>query len=179
MHLILGKKQVLLAGLVAILGLAVFVNWYFLGDSRRPDIAGSNGVTEAEQKNDGSAQLVGALTEDEYFASVRLSRDTARQESLETLNAVLVNAGEGAENTADTAAAIEAISKAAVMENDIESLVSGKTGGGCVAVISDNAVDVVVSSGALNESNVLTISDIVSEVCGDQYENVRISGTAG
>ena len=64
------------------------------------------------------------------------------------------------------------------MESDIESLVVGKIGADCVAVIADNSVDVVVTKAALNDGNVLAISDVVSQVCGDAYENVRISSAS-
>ena len=65
------------------------------------------------------------------------------------------------------------------METDIESLVTGKTGSDCVAVISENAVEIVVPSAALTDMNVLTISDVVNEVCSGKYENIKISGAVG
>ena len=61
------------------------------------------------------------------------------------------------------------------METDIENLVAAAVGGECIAVVSDNAVDVVVGEDRLDDASVLRIHEIVSEVCGNSYENVRIS----
>lgn len=174
MHIIFGKKQLLLAALVAILGLAVFINWYCSG-SGGFHLPGA--PSEEAESRDSAAEYVNGLTEEEYFASVKLTRDNARDDALEELQAVIANAGDDGEAAAASQKAIEEIGEQAKMESDIESLVAGKTGSGCVAVISEDSVDVVVSGSALNDGNVLTISDVISQVCGDRYENIRISGT--
>ena len=178
MHLLLGKKQIVLAALVAALGLAVFVNWYYTGTDTTlyPEGQQSDSGISADIP-DGHAQLVGNTDDTEYFASVRLTRDSARADALDELQAVLTSAAAGAD-VSDTEKAIENLSSVIKMETDIESLVSGKTGSECVAVISENSVDVVVPTAALSDMNVLTISDVVNEVCAGKYENIRISGTA-
>ncbi len=175
MHVLIGKKQIVIAALVAALGLAVFVNWYY-SDGTRLFPGASTEPSQADP--DGAAQYVNGLSDEEYFASVRMNRDSARGEALEELQAVLSQAVEDSEAASSTAKAIEQMSAEAKMESDIESLVSGKIGSACVAVISDNSVDVVVTKTALNDGNVLAISDVVSQVCGDGYENVRVSATA-
>lgn len=180
MHVLLGKKQIILAALVAALGLAVFVNWYYTGSDTQlfPEGAVAEEDKQRTDNSAGDAQLVANTDEDEYFSSAKLTRDAARASSLEELNAVLTNAGSETPAAADTAAAIEEISNIMKMETDIESLVTGKTGSDCVAVISSNSVDVMVSSSALSDTNVLTISDVVNEVCAGKYENIKISGIA-
>ena len=175
MHVLIGKKQIVIAAMVAALGLAVFVNWYY-SDGTRLFPGASTGPTQADP--DGAAQYVNGLSDEEYFASVRMNRDSARGEALEELQAVLSQSVEDSEAAVSTAKAIEQMGAEAKMESDIESLVSGKIGAACVAVISDNSVDVVVTKTALNDSNVLAISDVVSQVCGEGYENVRVSATA-
>lgn len=177
MHLLLGKKQIVLAALVAALGLAVFVNWYYTGtdttlypEGQQSDSGMSSDIP------DGHAQLVGNTDDEEYFASVKLTRDSARADALDELQAVLTSAGTEAD-TAAASKAIEELSAVIKMEADIENLVCGKTGSECVAVISENSVDVVVPTAALSDMNVLTISDVVNEVCAGKYENIKISGT--
>ena len=172
MHVLIGKKQIVIAALVTALGLAVFVNWYY-SDGTRLFPGASAEPSQADP--DGAAQYVNGLSDEEYFASVRMNRDSARGEALEELQAVLSQAVEDSEAAASTARTIEQMSAEAKMESDIESLVSGKIGAACVAVIADNSVDVVVSSGRLNDDAVLQINDIIRKVCGTQYENVRIS----
>lgn len=179
MHVLLGKKQIVLAALVAALGLAVFVNWYYSGTQTEifPEGSAENGISA--DAPDGEAQYVSGGDDGEYFASVKLQRDTAHAETIDELQAVLTSAGEGSEAAVSTAKAIETISNVIKMETDIESLVSGKTGSECVAVISENSVEVVVPTASLNDSNVLTISDVVNEVCNGKYENIKISGAVG
>ncbi|MBR3767474.1 MAG: SpoIIIAH-like family protein [Clostridia bacterium] len=181
MHVLLGKKQIVLAALVAALGLAVFVNWYYAGTDTEifPEggITPDNGISV--EAPDGEAQYVGNTDNGEYFASVKLQRDAAHASAIEELQTVLTSAGEESDAAVSTAKAIEEISNVIKMETDIESLVTGKTGNECVAVISENSVEIVVPSAALNDTNVLTISDVVTEVCAGKYENIKISGAVG
>lgn len=173
MHILLGKKQILIALLVTALGLAVFINWYYSDGTRL--FPGSSSRQSETESSDGAAQYVNGLSDEEYFATVRMNRDSARGEALEELQAVLAEAVEDSDTAESTAKAIEKMSAEVKMESDIESLVSVKIGADCVAVISDNAIDVVVTKTALNDGNVLAISDVVSQVCGDGYENIRVS----
>lgn len=181
MHMILGKKQIVLAALVAALGLAVFVNWYYTGTDTEifpeGDASGNSGISV--DAPDGEAKYVGGSEDSDYFASVKLQRDMAHADALEDLQTVLTSAGEGSESATVTASAIEEISAVIKMETDIESLISGKTGSECVAVISDNSVDVLMPSSTLTDSNVLAISDVINEVCHGKYENIKISAAAG
>ena len=175
MHILIGKKQIVIAALVTALGLAVFVNWYYSDGTR---LFPGTSSESSQPDSDGAAQYVNGLSDEEYFATVRMNRDSARGDALEELQAVMAQAVEDSDAAANTAKAIEQLSAEAKMETDIEGLVSGKIGTDCVAVISDNSVDVVVTKTALNDSNVLAISDVVSQVCGEVYENVRVSATA-
>lgn len=181
MHVLLGKKQIVLAALVAALGLAVFVNWYYSGTETEifPEGSADPDSGISVDAPDGEAQFVSGSDEGEYFASVKLQRDTAHADAIDELQAVLTSAGEGSEAAVNTAKAIENISSVIKMETDIENLVTGKTGSECVAVISENCVEIVVPTANLNDTNVLTISDVVNEVCNGKYENIKISGTVG
>ncbi len=73
---------------------------------------------------------------------------------------------------------IAALTQAAKLQTDIESLVSAQVGGECVAVAGENGLEVIVSKGALTEENVLRISDIVRGVCGSTFENVRVAAVS-
>lgn len=175
MHVLIGRKQIVLSALAVMLGLAVFINWYFSdsGTELTPE-----GAAPAEEQNDvGEIELVNADADD-YFASVRLQRAEARDESLEQLRNVLAQEDADGEKAVQTAAMIDAIASAGKRESDIESLVSSALGAECVAVISDNSVEIVVGGDTLNEESVLRISDIVNSVCGGDYENVRIRTAA-
>lgn len=178
MHLLLGKRQLILAGLVVLLGLAVFVNWYFTGTDRQLSPEGTANVAEKDGENNGAAEFVNAEAQtqgDDFFAAARLSRNTQRDKSTEELKAVMANAGDSTDAAAKAAAAIDELAGTASMETNLESLVSAATGSECVAVIASDTVNVIVTPDSLNDTNVLKISDIVNDVCGKKYDNVRIS----
>lgn len=172
MHVLIGKRQLLLAGLVIMLGLAVFVNWYYTtnGAPLSPE-----GAAEDSAQETGGARFTGAEEEADYFATVKLERETRLSAALEELEAVRTGAEEGGETSADILAQMTALTVAAKTETDIESLVTAQLGGNCVAVVNVDSVDVIVSRETLNETNVLVISDIVRSVVGDGVENVRVA----
>lgn len=177
MHLLLGKRQLVLGSLVVALGLAVFVNWYYTNTDivMEPDSAVEE-TSQVSELDSGAAEFI-SVQDDEYFAEVKLNRTAAHDAALEELQAVLASAEVDSEVAVSTADAIEELSGTLKMESDIESLVSAKTGSECIAVISENTVEIVVNSEALTQTNVLQISDIISQVCSGKYENVKISGT--
>ena len=177
MHLLFGKRQLVLGSLVVALGLAVFVNWYYTNTDivMEPDNSVEQ-TSEVADTDSGEAEFI-SVQDSEYFAEVKLNRTAAHDAAMEELQAVLASAEVNSEEAVSTAGAIEQLSNTLKMESDIESLVSAKTGSDCIAVISENTVEIVVSSDALTQTNVLQISDIISQVCSDKYENVKISGT--
>ncbi|MBQ7688357.1 MAG: SpoIIIAH-like family protein [Clostridia bacterium] len=175
MHILLEKRHIVLAALVVMLGLAVFVNWYTSGTKTELSPEGTaEHTTVSGEVADGVAKFTSGDEED-AFAEMRLNRASSRGEALEQLQAVMADADENSEEALSAGAAIDAITQASRMETDIESLVTAAIGGSCIAVISENAVDVVVSAGSLNDTAALRIHDIIDGVCGDQFENVRIS----
>ena len=175
MHVLLEKRQIVLAALVGMLGLAVFANWYFTGTKNEVFPEGTGANTEnAEQAADGAA-LYASAEEADYFAAAKLNRAAAHSEAMEELQAVMANAEGNEESARAVRASMDELSRAVKQESDMETLISAALGGDCVAVVSDNSVDVVVSKNALTDSAVLQINDIIRKVCGSAYENVRIS----
>ena len=106
MHVLLGKKQIVLAALVVALGLAVFVNWYYTGTNTQlyPEGEGPGKISSAP---DGTAQLVNGEESGVLFSEIKLQRDTAHASSLQELQAVLASASVEGDTSASTAAAIE------------------------------------------------------------------------
>ena len=174
MHVLIGKRQLVLAGLVVILGLAVFVNWYFTenGAPLSPEGAAEAQNTAAA---DGAASFVNASDAADYFADVKLNREISLSAALEELEAVMASAEASAADVEAAREQIAGLTAAAKIESDIENLVSVQLGGECVAVAGEDTLQIVVSPDALNDTAVLQISDIIRSVCGTKYENIRIS----
>ena len=172
MHILIGKKQILLAALVVMLGLAVFVNWYVSRDGRP---LSPEGTSPAGEQADGAAVFTDAGAADAYFADMRLKRGATQSAALEELEAVAASADADTEQGRAAAAAVARFTDRLQKQTDIESLVSAGIGSECVAILSDTGVDVILRPEALNEQNVLTVSDVIRSVVGADCENVRVS----
>lgn len=174
MHVLIGKRQLVLAGLVVMLGLAVFVNWYFTNNGAPLSPEGP-AQTELSDAGNGAASYVSSEAAAEFFAEAKHNREVSLAAALEKLEAVMASSGAAQTDISAAQEQIAALTAAAKLETDIESLVSAQTGGDCVAVVGDNAVEVIVTHDMLNDTAVLQISDIIHSVCGSKYENIRVS----
>ena len=92
MNMILGKRHIILAALVLVLGIAVYLNWTFGGKD-----GGFNITDQLEAgKNYGDAQYVGTDTNDgkddlevnasggTFFSEARLTRQKSRDSAIDT-----------------------------------------------------------------------------------------------
>ena len=170
MSVILGKKQIILASLVTILGIAVYLNYIFT-DTGNADL-----LTERY----GEAQLTGAeVSESDYFTEARLSRRKARDEAIETLAQTL-----GAEQTDDgekelAAEKALAVSAQIESENKIETLVKAKGFTECLAYVDSGSARLVVQTEGLTAETANQIKNIILEETGLSAENISIEEISG
>ena len=177
MNMIIGKKQIVMASLVAALGLAVFANWFY-ADNEQQLLQDGSEVIENVSDNEDTELVGGGVSEQnsqEYFAAAKLSRTTARDEAVETLQNVIDTCDASSEAAVAAVLALTELNETILLENDVESLVIAKLGGECICSIDDSGVEVIVDGEKLNDDTVLVISDIVYANCGT-IENIRITG---
>lgn len=166
MHKI-GKRNLIIISVMLLIGLAVYLNylWFYSPDNNIG--YGDNNVTDTGNNNPSEEVT-------DYFAAAAISRENARNESIEVLQSV-VDSTEGEEREA----ALEQISQIAIdMENEanIETLIKGKGYENCIAVISGDSASVIVSSESeLDPAQVAAIAAIVYEQAGIVPENLVIS----
>ena len=180
MSKLMKKRQLVLSAMIVALAAAVFANWYFTKPKTTP-VSGVEGETAAQE----TALAGGALDVDspalenasDYFAAVRLQRDTARDAALRNVQDVMANIGAIDDETVGRAReTLDEITENIKLESDIETLVSAKTGTDCVAVISDDAIQVVVPKEIIDETLALRISDIVLDNSDIRADNIKIIG---
>ncbi|MBQ8183577.1 MAG: SpoIIIAH-like family protein [Clostridia bacterium] len=177
MNLIIKRRQLILGTLVVALGAAVFVNWYYTNNGK-DKIADTKGESEYVQ-NLGEAQYVNAqAAQEDYVSEIKLNREKSRDEALDKLNKSLKNASSGSEEAKTITKSINALTKEIKLENDLETLISTKISGMCIAVVNGDSVQIVVEKGKLNESTALQITDIVTTNGGTAAENIKITETA-
>ena len=165
----LGKRNLVIVAVMLLIACAVYLNYLWFYDPTGDIGYGDNNMAGT----DGDSVETGGNETLDYFASVALSRETARLESIEVLQSV-ANSTEGEER--ETALSqIAEIAAAMEMEANIESLI--KAGGytQCVTVINGDTASVVVSSEAeLDPARVAAITTIVYEQAGILPTNLTV-----
>lgn len=183
--MVVRKRQIIAAALVLALGSAVFINWYY----NRPSVKSANAKPSVEEVDNtggnlGDAQLVNSsgvsesavatAKSSDYFASAKLRRNSAHDEAAETLNKVIKDSSSDASAVKEATTALKALSNAIKLEGDTEALIKAKTGGDCVVIINNGSAEVIVAKGALNDTVILQIKEIVLKQTGFSAENITI-----
>ncbi len=164
----IGKRNLIIACAVVLIGVAVWLNFMlFAGndeagypyDQPSGNISGGSGNTD---------------TTDEYFSATQVSRQRARDEALEVLQAVVDNPDATDAAKAEAMESIAAIADEIQTEADIESLITAKGFEKCVAVLNGDKASIVVSAESLQASQIAQINAIVYEQAGIAPAGVTI-----
>ncbi len=178
LNMILGKKQIVLASLVLVLGGAIYLNYTFSQTGQPYDITAANTSVDGEDKETyGEAQLTSAEVTDseDYFAEARLERKKSRDEAVETLATTLQDAElSDEEKELATAKALE-VSRQMESETNIETLVKAKGFADCLAMVSDESVKVMVKTEGLSAEQAAQIKNIILEETDILAENISVS----
>jgi len=187
----MGKRQLVLAALIVALGAAVYLNWQFSGNNQ---LLATNAVTSTSGRELGEAQLVdgsavsGApkksvsgssavqtnASAETYFSEARLSRQKARDQSVELLEKTLadVKSNDSAKKEAVTEAAT--IAQNTLRESNIENLIKAKGFSDCVAFLQNSECSVVVRIKDSSQNNAIVIKDIVAGQANVAYDKIKI-----
>ncbi|MBO5449080.1 MAG: SpoIIIAH-like family protein [Ruminococcus sp.] len=170
---IIGKKQILLAGMTLALGIAIYINYAV--SSSGNEIKSTKKV-ENQSVNYGDAELVNAEQGEDYFAQARIDRMTARDEAEETLKSI-IGGGDSTEEE-KTVASEEAAAMTGLIESEskIETLVKAAGFADCVCYLDGDNANIVVKSGSegLVASEAAQIKDILLSEVSVPAENIRI-----
>ena len=182
-----GRRNLAIAGAVTLIVAAVAVNWIvFRGDGGddgfKYDASAGMSTDYGTTLNTGTvgdetAKPTGGESNptDNYFSTVEVSRQRARDEALEVLNAVVENDQASEEVKAEALAEIQTIAKEMSQESNIESILMSKGFAQCLAVINGDAANIVVKTeGQLNASQLAQINAVVYEQAGIEPINLTI-----
>ena len=183
----IGKRNLVIAGAVTLIVAAVAVNWIvFSGDSGEDgfDYNASAGMNTGYGTTLGTGEVGDTASKptgsdpdstDSYFSSVEVSRQRARDEALEVLNAVVENDQASDAVKAEAMAEIQTIAKEMSQESNIESILMSKGFAQCLAVIGGDKANIVVrTEGQLNPSQLAQINAVVYEQAGIEPINITI-----
>lgn len=176
------KRNLIAAGVLLVVCAGIYLNWYAghsAADLTETLDAGKilDDTTLVLQQEQGDAlatpvQQTG--TQAEYFAQMRLSRQTARDEAVELLQETIAYA----DGDAASSAKLEGIISDALAESQIESLIVAKGYQDCVAYISEDGISVAVAAleDGLTQSDVALLSDIVLSQTSCKLSDIRVIG---
>ena len=160
----IGKRNIIIACAVLLIGAAVLMNFILFSGSNQ-----NGGYDGYDQPSGSVSDDVGDSTASDanaYFSATQVSRQRARDEALEVLQAVVenVDATEAMKNEA--LAEIAVIADEIQKEANIESLITAKGFEACVAVINNDTASIVVKADDLQAAEIAQINAIVYEQAG-------------
>ncbi len=173
LSVIIGKKQIMLAGMTLVLGTAVYVNYA---------MSASGGIKTADKvpsKNIhyGEAQLVSAEEDsgEDYFAQARLDRTASRDKAAQTLQTI-ISGGDSTPEEQQAAAEDAAVMTGLIeKESKVENLIKAAGFSDCVVYLDgENANIVVKSEDGLIQTEAAQIKDILLSEVSVEAENIRI-----
>ena len=163
-------KSIAIFTMVILIGVAVYVNYRLFYD---PTSSMGFGENNMQDNTDGS-QTTGTNAGNDYFTTTALNRQQSRDEAIDVLKLVTESDEASAEAKAEANAKIAKIATDIQNETNIETLVKAKGFEECVAIISDNAVSVIVSCEQMQAAEAAQILAIVYDTTGITPENVSI-----
>ena len=177
------KKNLIAAAILVTVCAGIYVNWLDAGDSKTQSLDNTLDSQKVmsddtlELSEDMSAVMAGTADEttgDSYFASVRLSRQQARDEAINLLQEAASVSGDS--KAAESAADLEDIVQTALSEAQIESLIIAKGYADCVAYMTNDGISVAVSApeGGLQQQDVAVIADVVMSQSGYGLDSIRV-----
>ena len=181
LNMIVGKKQIVLASLILILGVAVYINWTFANDensiatgTQPSDTSASD--TSTSEKNYGDAELVNGSADrsEDFFAKARLEKQTSRDEAVATLAKMFGDTSASSEQVKEATDKALTTAKMIESESKMESLIKSKGFEDCIVYLSDQSAKVVVKSEGLEQNEAAQIMDIVVSESDVPSENVSI-----
>ena len=168
----IGKRNIIIACAVLLIGVAVLMNFILFSGSNQD--GGYDGYDQPSGSISDDANNSTATDANAYFSATQISRQRARDEALEVLQAVVenVDATEAMKNEA--LAEIAVIADEIQKEANIESLITAKGFEACVAVINNDTASIVVKADDLQAAEIAQINAIVYEQAGILPSGVTI-----
>ena len=177
------KKNMIAAAVLVTVCAGIYLNWLYTEDAATGDLTDALDAEKVMSdetlvlSDDMEALAAGEnpqTTAGDYFASVRLSRQQARDSALNLLQEAMAYAGDS--KASESSAQLEDIIHTALTEAQIESLIIAKGYTDCVAYMTNEGISVAVSApeGGLQETDVAVIADIVMSQSEYQLTDIRI-----
>lgn len=180
----IGKRHMILAGLVLALGAAVYLNWQFAPTEKFVLPAKSAAVSDSEL---GKAEFVSANASSDVqetnttasgspLAESRLNRQTARDTVLDELEKQIKDTSSDSALKAQALESRTAHVNNIQKENTTETLIKAKGFSDCVVFINDDKVTVLLpDADGLTAEKVSVVTEIITAQTGADISNITIT----
>lgn len=172
------KRNVVTLTVLLFVCAAVYLNWSYNNRWGASDQAMVEAEDAAMQnaENADTAELVSASS---YFATARLTRQTARDEALNLLEISAASENASQETIDAAMATISSMAETSLLETQIENMLIAKDYSDCVTYITENGITVTVPVPAegLSSEAVARITDVITsetEFTMDQINIIEI-----
>lgn len=176
------KRNAVIATVLLFICAGVYLNWSYNNRQKTPDLTDTLNAEqvmgETTLQLEDAAEPVSLDTDEataDYFAQMRLSRQTSRDSAVELLEETIAyDEGTAIGDTASQT--LNRIVGTALSEAQIESLIIAKGFSDCVTYMADDTVSVAVSAPAdgLSQADVALISDVVTSQTDYDLSQVRV-----
>ena len=175
------KRNAVIATVLLFICAGVYLNWSYNNRQKTPDLTDTLNAEQVMgetslQLNDAAEPVsLEETSTDDYFAQVRLSRQSSRDSAVELLEQTIAyDEGTAVGDTASQT--LNRIVGTALSEAQIESLIIAKDFSDCVTYMADDTVSVAVSAPAegLSTADVALISDVVTSQTDYDLSQVRV-----
>ena len=181
--LVLKKKEIVATALVAMIGVAGYLNWSYQDTIR---------VTDGDEyietgKKLGEAKYVSSDTDSlseesietsvstkNYFTQAKMEKENARSKALEILNQTAENESFDEETRKNAQAKILDLASNSEKEAIIENIAGAKGYENISVYIDGESVDVIVDKKDFSQSDAQIIKDIITEQLNIGASNIKI-----
>ena len=146
------KKQVIIAALVVMVGVAGYLNVSYKNDGTKAIWSNKSEMNKTEKGQENA----------DYFASVRQEREIARSKALEMYETVTKNDKATVEEKTEAQNIIIAQAKMIETENICESMIKAKGFNDVLVFGKDGEISVLIKGDALKPEDTAKVTDIVS-----------------
>lgn len=164
------KKQVVAATLVALIGVAGYLNWSFESGVTDESVAvmyneASKKLGEAQmvanQEEESSSEEEKQANAENYFAKAKIDREVKRDEAIEMLTEILNSSESTPEAKLSAEEEIFTIADFTQKEVDAENLIKARGFSDAVVFLNADGANVAVECNGLSESEAAVITEAV------------------
>lgn len=195
-NMIIGKKQIVIAGLTLILGVAVYVNFATGTKVTKDEPVGgasdSSNYGDVQFVSGGSAEQAASAIEgsneqqqavldtsdsastDAYFIQARLDKEASRAEAVEVLQSLYLSGDSTETELAVMAESAAQLSSYIESESKIENMLKAQGFEDVLCYLSDNKASIIVKTSGLDTAQAAQIKNALLSEVTVSNENITI-----